>query len=63
MEEQKDNKDSKMCNCGWCTHAHGGWHGHHIVFRLLVVLIAIMVAFWLGLKLGELRTASFNAGY
>ncbi len=44
----KDIKE-KGCSC-FCHHKHT-----HSAFRFIMTLLVIMIAFWCGLKLGELR--------
>ena len=64
-----DQKDKMTCNCpccaGWGT-KNGEWHGHwhgHVVLRLLLGILIVGAAFWVGLTLGELRAEMYNAGY
>jgi hypothetical protein len=65
MEEQKDRKGA--CECPWCSgtiHGHGcgHWHGF-IILRVLLAIIVVVAAFWMGVKLGQLQSAYYNAGY
>lgn len=66
MEEQKDKK---TCGCPCCCGSgmgNGAWHGHwhgHIILRILLAILIIGVAFWVGMRLGELRAEVYNAGY
>ncbi len=62
MEEQK--KDGKgVCTCGCCgSHmgmgmgcACGAHGGTRMLFRLLLAIIILILVFWFGVKLGELR--------
>lgn len=50
MENNQDN--NKKCNCSghstWCT----GNTGRH---RLVILVIIVLLAFWLGMKLGEIK--------
>lgn len=58
MDEKKD-----MCNCGMCSTGMGHMH-HHFGFwvvKLLVALVALLFVFWLGVKVGEVK--SFMGGY
>src|SRR5207237_1200531 len=67
MEDQKMNHPEgtgKFCNygcgCGW-------GHGHR-AFRVLIVLIIIVIAFWIGVRVGEVRVLlggyeGFNHGF
>lgn len=52
MEDTKSKtKDMKEKGCGcFCHHRHT-----NSAFRFVMTLLVIMVAFWCGLKLGELR--------
>ena len=65
MEEQKDKKGA--CECPWCTgamhrHGYGNWHGF-VILRVLLSVIVVVAAFWIGLKLGQLQSAYYNSGY
>jgi len=61
MEEQKD-KCAAGCTCGCCGSGKGmgcgcGWHGGgtRMLFRALLGVIILVLVFWFGVKLGELR--------
>lgn len=43
-----------MCECGWCGSAGHTMRGH-FTHRLIVLIIAVVVAFWVGFKLGEIQ--------
>lgn len=72
MEEQKDKK---VCDCHGCKCAAGGangcgcgcghWHGRHgfFILRIVIAIIVVVAAFWIGMRLGELRAAYYGAGY
>ena len=49
MDEQKRMEHDKMCICGW--------HVGHRAFRIVLGFIIILLAFWFGVKVGELRGA------
>lgn len=50
-------EERKKCVCG-CD-GNGtcmcGWHHGHMLFRLLIGIIILILVFWFGVKLGELR--------
>ena len=62
MEQQKGHmcEGSMGGSCGSaCSTMSGAMHCHkNWIFRKLFVLIAMLFMFWLGLRLGELRTLS-----
>lgn len=43
------------CGCGWA-------HGHHI-FRVVLAIVIVLVVFWIGMKVGEVRTMLGEYGY
>jgi hypothetical protein len=52
MEEKMEGGNT--CNCG-CHKMHGMMGGRHIAKKIVMILVLIVV-FWFGTKLGELRT-------
>ncbi len=70
MDEQQ--KDNKMGNghawCSWCGHGdgqggHGHRHGGHFIFRIVLAIIIVVIAFSVGIKLGEIKAELYYAGY
>jgi len=60
MDERKskDMKKGERCLCGCDGSGMGcacGWHHGHTLFRLLIGVILLILVFWFGVKLGELR--------
>ena len=58
--------DAHCSTCGSCAGCGscGCGSGHsHLVARLVIGIIIVVIAFWLGLKLGELRAEFYNSGY
>lgn len=64
MPEERKKEGKNVCDCGCCgSHtgmmgmcscgAHGGTR---MLFRLLLGLIILALVFWMGVKLGELRS-------
>jgi hypothetical protein len=55
-EEKKDGMNT--CNCRYgCCRNHGMMGGrHHYVAKRILGIIVLLVVFWFGTKLGELRT-------
>jgi len=55
--------DQGLCGCcgggGMCS---CGWHHGHMIFRIILGVIFVMLVFWFGVKLGELREISFGYG-
>lgn len=68
MEEQKGKGET--CSCGCCSSGkgmasgcscgcgwRGGWNGGgRMLFRVLLGLIILALVFWMGVKVGELRS-------
>ena len=65
MEDKKTNgnsKDAYVCTC--CSHYTGGPGGYPGMWiRILIGVIAVLVIFWLGLKVGEFRDQFAGFGY
>lgn len=60
MEEQKDKK---VCDCASCKCACGNGYWHwHMILRIVIAVIVVIAAFWIGLRLGELRAAYYGIG-
>ena len=65
MEEQKKNSQEggdKMCNGKMCTGGNTcmcgcgcGWVKGHRVFRIVLAVVILMVVFWIGVKVGEIK--------
>jgi hypothetical protein len=64
MDEQKKEGKGNVCTCGCCGSHNGmmgmgcacGAHGGtRMLFRLLLVIIILILVFWFGVRLGELR--------
>jgi hypothetical protein len=47
-----------MCHCGMCCAGMGHMHGHFgfWIVKLLVALVVLLFVFWLGVKVGEVKT-------
>ncbi len=65
--KENNGKGKEHCGtCGGCMgcggYACGSGHSH-LVARLVIGIIIVVIAFWLGLKLGELRAEFYNSGY
>jgi hypothetical protein len=74
MEEMKDKK---VCDCagGKCACAgangcgcgcgHGCWYGRHrfFILRIVLAVIVVVAAFWIGMRLGELKAAYNSASF
>ena len=55
MEENKEGMNTCNCGCG-CGKEHGMMgHGRWIAKKIVMILV-LLVVFWFGTKLGELRT-------
>jgi len=52
------------CNSLWCSeHFHGSRFGFgFFLIRLLFALVVVLVVFWLGVKVGEVKTFT-RSGY
>ncbi len=49
----------RMCTCGCgCGWAHG-----HRIFRVVLAVAIVLVVFWIGVKVGEVRTMLDGYGY
>ena len=52
------DKKGEMCDCGcpgcWGG-SMGGWHGHHGLLRILIGIMIVLGAFFVGIKFGEIR--------
>ena len=63
----KENNGKEHCGtCGGCMGCGGcscGSGHSHLVARLVIGVVIVVIAFWLGLKLGELRAEFYNSGY
>ena len=53
MEKNNKENGSKVCDCAECS-IHGGYH-RHFWLRWVLGLAIIMIAFGLGLKVGEFK--------
>ena len=60
MEEQKDKM---VCKCGWCGMCNGTWSHGHMILRILLAVVIAVVILAVGIKIGELRTQLYDAGY
>lgn len=47
-------EETEMCECGWCGNSGHTMRGH-FTHRLIVIIIATVVTFWVGFKLGEIQ--------
>ncbi len=59
MEEiKKDHmmNHNDMCCCGTCSTGHMHGHFGFWIVKLLVALVALLFVFWLGVKVGEVKT-------
>jgi hypothetical protein len=64
MEEQNNKKDGKTCpcGCGACGCTSGGrWRGF-VALRIVIGILVIGLAFWIGVKVGEFRSELFGFG-
>ena len=68
MEENNKNGHPEGCKCEMCygrCYACGGYHhwmkGHWLL-RLAIVAVVLIITFWLGVKLGEIK-GYFESGY
>jgi len=51
MEEMNKKEHKGMCDCyGTGTHMH-----HGMTRRLVLLILVVVLAFWLGMKLGEIK--------
>ena len=66
------NDNKTECQCPGCQHnqMYCSYHHRHFVLRWLLGLLILVLVFWMGYKLGELRGAfggsefgSFGHGY
>ena len=51
-EEKNGNMKGNVCDCGCGC----GWPSGHRLFRVVLGLIVLFVAFWFGVKVGELHS-------
>ena len=60
MDETKKDSMShgEMCNCGMCYAGMGHMHGHFgfWIAKILVALVVLLFVFWLGVKVGEVKS-------
>lgn len=74
MEESKNNTQEgakgvvsgKTCVCGTpCACGCGcGWAHGHRAFRVILGIVILLVVFWIGVKVGEVKMAlELNSGY
>jgi hypothetical protein len=75
MDEQKNYSMEKGGNgyvCGCCGHGCcgssyggsgcGGWGGHrHSLLRILLAVALLLIVFWFGVKIGEVKVALYDA--
>lgn len=60
MEEIKDH------NHGCCNKCEGGFHGHSMkyhILRKIILLVVIIIAVWVGIRLGELKAICEGASH
>ncbi|HVM77166.1 MAG TPA: hypothetical protein VMU07_03385 [Candidatus Paceibacterota bacterium] len=70
MADEKKNgskimRGGQQCVCGCDGSGMGcacGWHHGHSIFRILLGVILLVIVFWFGVRLGELR-AEIRGGY
>jgi hypothetical protein len=63
MEENK-KKDGEYCVgpiCYHCGSEHG--HGKHVLFRWVIGIAILLITFWMGMKIGELKAMVGGYGY
>lgn len=63
MEETKHEHNAGCCCQGCCS---DGGHSHmhrHFLLRWLLAVLIIMVAFFVGVKVGEFKEAFWNSGF
>ncbi len=55
----------KTCSCSeGCTCSCGcGWQRGHRMFRVIIGLIILALVFWVGVKIGELKTLVMRSGW
>jgi hypothetical protein len=53
-----DETKKEQCNCGMCACGMGHMHGHFgfWVAKILVALVVLLFVFWLGVKVGEVKS-------
>ena len=56
---EKENGKNNKCNCSMCCHhGHGDLtssHGRHFILRWVLGLVALFMAFSIGVKIGEFK--------
>jgi hypothetical protein len=61
---REEQKQKCMCGCdGSGSGCMCGWHHGHMLFRMLIGLIILVIVFWFGVKLGELRESIRGYGF
>lgn len=69
MEQRKRKMNGKNGGGdGWCSCCgYGGgqkhWHPGFFVLRIIVAIMIVVIAFAVGMKLGEIKTALYYSGY
>ncbi len=67
MDEQNKNNDSQnWCGCPVCRRFKNGGNYHwgkHLIIKKLLVLAALLIAFCVGVKVGELKAMLKNRFY
>ena len=65
----EQGKKTCLCACGCncaartgagCGNGYGCNCGHHIILRIVLGLFILAVVFWMGVKLGELKSSLYN---
>ncbi len=57
MEEH----NNKTCGCGSCgCMGMGHWGGGHMLVRVVIGLLMLLAAFWVGVKVGELQSELYG---
>ena len=71
MEHNHNGNNCMFCHghhcekCGMCSHC-GGFcphcGGRHMILRWIVGIIILVLVFWMGVKVGELRQVMYSGG-
>ncbi len=56
IKKEQSMGHGDMCNCGWCMHNHMHGHFGFWIVKLLVALVVLLFVFWLGVKVGEVKS-------